>query len=162
MTSKAGALQTFVLPFPVAPLVCTCTGSAIRSLGVAPPELEVTPMHLLSEIARELCDELAEYACGQRTTFDLPLDVHGTAFQMRVWDALQAIGYGTTRTYAQLASMVDSPKACRAVGMANNRNPIMILIPCHRVIGAGGILRGFGGGIEVQRALLSIEGVELA
>lgn len=101
--------------------------------------------------------QLTEYFARQRTTFDLPLKVQGTPFQMKVWDALQQIPYGQTRSYADIAKMIDNPKACRAVGGANNKNPIMIIIPCHRVINANGTLGGFGCGTKVKEYLLALE-----
>ena len=91
-------------------------------------------------------------------SFDLPLDPRGTSFQRRVWAALTAIPWGETRTYAQIAAAVGSPRAVRAVGQANHRNPIPILIPCHRVVGADGTLTGYGGGLELKRKLLELEG----
>ena len=99
-----------------------------------------------------------EYLAGARRSFDLPLDPRGTSFQRRVWAALTAIPWGETRTYAQIAAAVGSPRAVRAVGQANHRNPIPILIPCHRVVGADGTLTGYGGGLELKRKLLELEG----
>lgn len=101
--------------------------------------------------------ELREYFCGLRTTFEVPIRMRGTEFQQKVWGALRAIPYGETCTYAQVAQMIGNPKACRAVGGANNRNPIMILIPCHRVVGADGSLVGFGGGLDAKKYLLELE-----
>jgi methylated-DNA-[protein]-cysteine S-methyltransferase len=89
--------------------------------------------------------------------FDLPLEPRGTEFQRRVWDSLRTIPYGDTMSYAELARRIDHPKAVRAVGAANGRNPLMIIVPCHRVIGADGSLTGFGGGIERKRWLLDHE-----
>ena len=105
--------------------------------------------------------QLREYFAGARRTFDLPLAPHGTAFQQRVWAALRAIPYGETRTYGELAAAIDSPNASRAVGMANHRNPIPIIIPCHRVIGANGTLTGYAGGLEIKRRLLALEGINI-
>ena len=101
--------------------------------------------------------QLQEYFRGDRKMFDLPLAPEGTDFQKRVWTALQTIPYGETRTYKQLASMANCPQGYRAVGMANNRNPLPILIPCHRVIGADGSMTGYTGGMELKRALLELE-----
>ncbi|RHR06829.1 methylated-DNA--[protein]-cysteine S-methyltransferase [Pseudoflavonifractor sp. AF19-9AC] len=105
--------------------------------------------------------ELLEYLAGERRDFDLPLHPRGTPFQRRVWQALEAIPYGQTRTYAQIAQAVDSPRGFRAVGMANHRNPIPIFIPCHRVVGSGGTLTGYAGGLELKKALLDLEGADL-
>lgn len=105
--------------------------------------------------------QLREYFAGARRTFDLPLAPHGTAFQQRVWAALRAIPYGETRTYGELAAAIGSPNASRAVGMANHRNPIPIIIPCHRVIGANGTLTGYAGGLEIKQKLLALEGINI-
>ena len=102
-------------------------------------------------------EELEEYFAGRRREFDLPLSPHGTPFQRQVWQALRTIPYGSTCTYGQLAAAVGNPRAARAVGMANHRNPLPILIPCHRVIGSTGSLTGYAGGVERKRLLLSIE-----
>ncbi|PJK14892.1 cysteine methyltransferase [Lysobacteraceae bacterium NML07-0707] len=109
---------------------------------------------LLSEAA----GQLAEYFAGKRREFNLPLAPQGTDFQQRVWQALRAIPYGQTRSYAQLATAIGQPKAMRAVGAANGRNPLSIVVPCHRVIGADGSLVGFGGGLPVKTFLLRLEG----
>lgn len=101
--------------------------------------------------------QLFEYLDGRRREFDLPLEAHGTDFQMKVWKALQEIPYGETRTYKDIAIRVGNEKACRAVGLANNRNPISILIPCHRVIGSNGKLVGYGGGLDIKEKLLNLE-----
>ena len=102
--------------------------------------------------------ELEEYFVGKRREFTLPLDLRGTDFQIACWRALLAIPYGETRTYAEIARAVGKPNAFRAVGMANNRNPIAIVVPCHRVIASDGTLCGYGGGLEVKRKLLQLEG----
>lgn len=110
-----------------------------------------TPVH------KKAFRQLDEYFAGARKEFDLPLSPQGTAFQMKVWRALTEIPYGETRTYGQIAALTGNPKASRAVGMANNRNPIAVFIPCHRVIGADGGLVGFGGGLDVKAYLLELE-----
>jgi O-6-methylguanine DNA methyltransferase len=105
----------------------------------------------------KLRQELAEYFDGKRTEFDVPLDLRGTPFQLRVWNALLAIPYGETRSYLDVARELRAPRAVRAVGAANGSNPIPILVPCHRVIASGGGLAGYGGGIELKRRLLALE-----
>lgn len=105
----------------------------------------------------EARSQLLEYFAGTRRAFDLPLSVHGSAFQERVWNALRGIPYGETRSYQQIAGLVGSGKAARAVGMANHRNPLPILIPCHRVVGKDGALVGYAGGLERKRYLLDLE-----
>jgi O-6-methylguanine DNA methyltransferase len=102
--------------------------------------------------------ELEEYFARKRREFSFPLDLRGTAFQQACWRALLAIPYGETRTYADIARAVGKPNAFRAVGMANNRNPIAIVVPCHRVIASDGTLCGYGGGLDVKRKLLELEG----
>jgi len=106
--------------------------------------------------------QLEEYFAGKRCEFDVPLDPQGTQFQRSVWKALLKIPYGETRSYKQIAQMVENPKGCRAVGMANNKNPIWIVIPCHRVIGADGSLTGYGGGLEMKQRLLELEKAGIA
>ncbi|MFU0831916.1 MAG: Methylated-DNA--protein-cysteine methyltransferase [Oscillospiraceae bacterium] len=101
--------------------------------------------------------EIQEYFIGKRKQFDLPLSPRGTEFQKRVWHALQSIPYGETRSYRQIAEQIGSPKAYRAVGMANNKNPIAILIPCHRVIGSDGSLIGYAAGLDIKSRLLALE-----
>lgn len=108
-------------------------------------------------LIKEAFKQIHEYVAGKRQMFDLPLLLEGTPFQIKVWQALLKIPYGKTCSYQQIAKTVGSPKAYRAVGMANNRNRIMIVIPCHRVIGADGKLVGYAGGIEMKKALLEIE-----
>ena len=108
-------------------------------------------------LIKEAYQQLSEYLKGERKEFDLPLNPKGTDFQKRVWRALCNIPYGETRSYKQIAKAVGNSKAVRAVGMANNRNPITIVVPCHRVIGADGKLVGYGGGLEMKEFLLRIE-----
>jgi methylated-DNA-[protein]-cysteine S-methyltransferase len=105
-------------------------------------------------------DQLAAYFAGQLTEFDLPLAPAGTQFQQTVWAALQQIPYGQTWSYGQLASKIGNPAAVRAVGLANGRNPIAVIVPCHRVIGADGSLTGYGGGLDRKRFLLDLESAQ--
>jgi len=109
------------------------------------------------DIKDEAARQLVEYLAGTRQDFDVPLSPRGTEFQRAAWKALVSIPYGQTRTYKEIAEVIGSPKACRAVGLANNRNPIWIMIPCHRVIGANGKLVGYAAGLEVKERLLGIE-----
>ena len=115
---------------------------------------EATPHPVLDETERQL----RAYFAGERQDFDLPLDFRGTEFQRRVWHALLTIPFGETRSYRDIASQLGRPSATRAVGAANGRNPIPIVAPCHRVIGANGSLTGFGGGLENKAFLLDLEG----
>jgi methylated-DNA-[protein]-cysteine S-methyltransferase len=105
----------------------------------------------------EAIHQLDQYFAGERTVFDLPLALHGTPFQREVWAALRDIPYGETVSYGQLADRIGRPAAVRAVGLANGRNPVSIVVPCHRVVGAKGGLTGYGGGIERKRRLLEME-----
>ncbi|BBY05055.1 methylated-DNA--[protein]-cysteine S-methyltransferase [Mycobacterium noviomagense] len=102
-------------------------------------------------------EQLQAYFAGQRTAFDLQLDLRGSQFQRRVWEALLTIPYGETRSYGEIAEQIGAPGAARAVGLANGRNPIAIIVPCHRVIGSSGGLTGYGGGLDRKRALLELE-----
>ncbi len=106
----------------------------------------------------EVIAQLDEYFAGRRTEFDLPMTLIGTDFQRRVWEQLRRIPYGETITYGELARRLGNPAAVRAVGLANGRNPIGIIVPCHRVVGSTGDLTGYGGGIEKKRWLLTFEG----
>ncbi len=101
--------------------------------------------------------QLSEYALGKRRDFDLPLSPKGTEFQKKVWEELQKIPYGDTISYQELARRIGNPKACRAVGAANGKNPIPIIIPCHRVIGENGTLTGFGGGLALKETMINLE-----
>lgn len=108
-------------------------------------------------LIREAFSQVESYLSGRLKKFDLPLEMHGTDFQKEVWNALLSIPYGTTASYKDVALMIGNSKAVRAVGMANNRNPIAIIVPCHRVIGSDGSLVGYAGGMELKRTLLEIE-----
>lgn len=120
--------------------------------------LESTKSSLLSEA----CKQLDEYFVGKRKVFDLPIKYpHGTVFQHTVWDALRTIPYGTTCSYEDIAQVIGNPKAVRAIGQANTRNPLLLLVPCHRVINKSGTIGGFGCGVEVKRRLLELEGVSI-
>lgn len=101
--------------------------------------------------------EITEYLKGERTSFDVAYELEGTEFQKKVWEELTKIPYGETRTYKEIAVAIGNPNACRAVGMANNKNPLMMIVPCHRVIGANGKLVGYGGGLAMKRELLAME-----
>ena len=108
-------------------------------------------------LLKEAIKQLNEYLDGKRTLFDLPLEPKGTEFQKKVWNALKEIPYGETRSYGEIAKIIGNEKASRAVGMANNKNPIAIIVPCHRVIGANGKLVGYAGGLDIKEKLLKLE-----
>jgi methylated-DNA-[protein]-cysteine S-methyltransferase len=110
-----------------------------------------------SPLIKQTINQLEEYFEGKRKSFDLPFEPKGTEFQKLVWNELLKIPYGETCSYGEIAKRIGNPKASRAIGMANNRNPISIIIPCHRVIGASGKLVGYGGGIDIKEKLLNLE-----
>ncbi len=112
-------------------------------------------------LVKKTYSELQEYLNGKRKNFDIPIKLNGTQFQKRVWQALTSIPYGKIVTYKDIANLIGNKNAQRAVGMANNKNPIVIIIPCHRVIGANRNLTGYSGGLEVKKKLLKIEGIKL-
>lgn len=112
-------------------------------------------------LIRECFNQLKEYFQGTRREFTIPIEAEGSEFQKKVWKALLDIPYGQTRTYKEIAIAIGNEKACRAVGMANNRNPISIIIPCHRVIGANRKLVGYGGGLDIKEKLLNIEKIDI-
>lgn len=149
-------MSTRAIETPIGPLTLQADEAAVTAIRFgADGARDASPLLDAAEA------QLREYFAGARRTFDLPLAPHGTAFQQRVWAALRAIPYGETRTYGELAAAIDSPNAGRAVGMANHRNPIPIIIPCHRVIGANGTLTGYAGGLEIKRRLLALEGINI-
>lgn len=146
--------QYFNAPFGRLTLVES--DGAITALRRASPEEPAVPEEE-TPLLREAKKQLTEYFQRQRKIFTLPLSPKGTVFQRRVWDALLTIPYGETWSYLQLARAAGNPKACRAVGGANGKNPIMIIIPCHRVIAADGGLGGYTGGLHIKTALLELE-----
>jgi methylated-DNA-[protein]-cysteine S-methyltransferase len=142
---------------PVGTLVLEGRADALTKLRLpgayAAPPAQTRAPKAVADAARQL----DEYFGGRRTSFEVPLAVEGTAFQRAVWAELAEIPYGSTITYAELAARVGRPRACRAAGTANGANPIPIILPCHRVIATGGGLGGYGGGLEMKRALLDLE-----
>ena len=143
---------------PIGAIAITASETAITGICTAETSAdEQTAVCIETGLMKKAYSELMEYFSGKRHTFDLPLHLEGTDFQMQVWKALQEIPYGETRTYKEIAIKTGRPKACRAVGGACHHNPILIMIPCHRVIGADGSLTGFGGGIPVKKQLLALE-----
>lgn len=140
---------------PLGPMTVASDGTAVTHVlfGTHVLEGRAAP----SELTNRTANELQEYLAGKRTAFDIPLAPAGTEFQRAVWKALQNIPYGQTRSYADIAAVVGNPKATRAVGSANNRNPIAVLIPCHRVVGANGKLTGYAGGLALKQRLLDLE-----
>lgn len=125
----------------------------ILSIRRCDPEFPHTP----SPVTDLANSQLQEYFAGKRQIFDLPIKPKGTPFQLTLWHALREIPYGQTRTYGELAAAIGNPKASRAVGMACNRNPLLIVIPCHRIVGSNNTLTGYAGGLSMKRALLELE-----
>jgi len=143
---------------PVGMLRATTDGRSIVALTYDAPIVEaVTAPAPARELLDALQAQLAEYFAGRRTAFDIPLAPAGTSFQQRVWSALCTVRHGETASYSQIAHRVGSPAAVRAVGAANGRNPIAIVIPCHRIIGSNGTLTGYAGGLDRKRTLLALE-----
>ncbi len=138
---------------PIGFIKITANNEAINEVIFVENEEEDNP----NALTQEVTNQLMEYFEGKRKVFNLPLSPIGTSFQQAVWEALCSIPYGETRSYGEIAKMIGNPKASRAVGMANNLNPISIIIPCHRVIGASGKLVGYGGGINKKIYLLDLE-----
>lgn len=140
---------------PVGDLTLTEENGALTGLYFG--RLSLEGEEGLTALLEKASRQLEEYFAGKRKQFDLPLSLWGTEFQRQVWAALRDIPYGETRSYGQIAQAVGRPKAVRAVGMANHRNPISIIVPCHRVVGADGSLTGYGGGLENKKFLLALE-----
>jgi len=160
-----GELVHAHLDCPIGPLTLVADGGAITALLFDGhrhpwPAERMGPLVAADDepVLALAARQLTEYFAGQRITFDLPLAPRGSAFQQRVWQLLRSIPYGQTRSYGELAVELGDIRLARAVGAANGRNPISIVVPCHRVIGANGKLVGFGGGIERKEFLLRIEG----
>lgn len=152
-----GQQYAWVYHTEIGSITITVQGDSITAVRfgdcVTEQKREETPL------SHECAVQLDQYLLGQRREFHLPLAPRGTDFQQRVWAALRQIPYGETRSYKEVAAMAGCPLGCRAVGMANNRNPIAIIVPCHRVIGADGAMVGYGGGMPIKVRLLELEGI---
>ncbi|BBY31096.1 methylated-DNA--[protein]-cysteine S-methyltransferase [Mycolicibacterium sediminis] len=144
---------------PVGPLTLAGSNGRLRHLRMVDQTHEPSREGWVSDddAFADVVSQLEEYFAGRLVDFDVALDLPGTEFQQKVWSALLTIPLGDTRTYGQIADQIGSPGAFRAVGLANGRNPVGIIVPCHRVIGANGGLTGYGGGIEKKRHLLDME-----
>ncbi|KOS56872.1 methylated-DNA--[protein]-cysteine S-methyltransferase [Rhodococcus rhodochrous] len=149
-----------VVDSPIGPLTLVRTDGSLSGLYLAEHRHRPGP-HAFGDVAatgfEEIIEQLDEYFAGRRTEFTVPLELHGTPFQRRVWQALQSVPYGTVCTYTELAAAVGHPTAVRAVAAANGRNPVSIVVPCHRVIGRDGTLTGYAGGLDRKRYLLDRE-----
>jgi methylated-DNA-[protein]-cysteine S-methyltransferase len=146
---------------PVGPLILAVSDRGLMRLEfdreTFPPKNFKANWTESQQATRDYVRELDEYFAGERRQFTLALDLRGTDFQLKCWRALLQIPYGETRTYADIAGTVGQPRGFRAVGLANNRNPIAIIVPCHRVIASDGSLCGYGGGLDIKRKLLDLE-----
>lgn len=146
------------VPFAIGKLtIMEKNGKIVRIKPNRPPEPAIHAVEKETSLIAEAVSQLSAYFEGRLKTFDLPLDMSGTPFQMKTWEALKTIPYGETRSYGDIARQIGQPKACRAVGMANHNNPVAIVVPCHRVIGSDGSLTGYGGGLPIKRQLLDLE-----
>src|SRR5215510_12582719 len=161
--SPATARATHALvPSPIGPLTLVCADGALTGLHME-GERHRPPVESLGErdesvpLFVEAAHQLAGYFAGRLIDFDLPIRLHGTPFQQRVWAALADIPYGETVSYGELAAQIGQPTAARAVGLANGRNPVAVIVPCHRVVGSTGSLVGYGGGLDRKRYLLRLE-----
>jgi len=153
------------MPSPVGVLTLVASEQGLAAVLWPKDDPRRVPLPIAAEdphhsVLTEAARQLGDYFAGTRSVFDLPLDFHGTAFQKRVWQALLTIPFGQTRSYGHIAHQIGHPTASRAVGAANGRNPISIVTPCHRVIGANGQLTGFAGGLKVKAWLLTLEGID--
>lgn len=168
---KRSAIFYDEMDSPLGPLTIVCSDLGVCLIDFGSIEKTLTTINIwlkknLIKSELSLCPEkvkpvitqLTQYFEGKRIQFDIPIDLIGTKFQCLVWDALTKIKYGETKSYKQIAKEIGAPKAVRAIGGANNKNPIPIIIPCHRVIGSNGALVGYGGGVDKKEILLEIEG----
>lgn len=164
-------MQSICLTTPIGTLCIEETNDAISAVNIINKECSKTcivktsslepvkdsSLKAISSLLMQTCKELSEYFEGKRKTFSVPIAPNGTEFQKKVWEQLRTIPYGQTRTYGEIAEAIENAKASRAVGGANNKNNILILIPCHRVIGKNGSLVGFACGLEIKQKLLELE-----
>lgn len=155
------SMQQVIMPSPIGDITIQSTSKGVSYVGFYPVvamQTEVVDEHTLTPIL--ICiSELNEYFNGDRTRFTVPLDTQGTHFQRQVWRALMDVEFGQSKSYQDIALAINNPKAVRAVGAANGKNPISIIVPCHRIIGANGKLTGYAGGLERKEWLLKHEGL---
>ena len=154
----ATSSSTSTVPSPLGPVVLTGSDDGLASLSFGPDAAENAVGHARDDGAfRQVAEQLEQWFAGERRDFDVPLALVGTPFQVRVWELLCQVPYGTTTSYGALAAELGSPGASRAVGAANGRNRIGLIVPCHRVIGSDGTLTGYAGGLPTKRWLLAHE-----
>lgn len=160
MTAKTTEPGTLLVDSPVGPLLLHATTDGVSGLSLDGTRMSRVRVDTTREATAHLDalgSQLDEYFDGRRSAFDVALALDGTPFQREVWDGLRAIPYGETVSYGELAERIGRPGAQRAVGLANGQNPVAIVVPCHRVIGADGSLTGYGGGLDRKRFLLALE-----
>lgn len=149
-----------IIPSPIGPMMLVADDDGLRELRFELDYRPQTPLdswvHAPDKLA-QVRTQLEEYFAGERVEFDLKLNMQGTDFQKDVWQALVTIPYGVTTSYGEISQRINRPKASRAVGAANGRNPVPVIVPCHRVIGSNGSLTGFGGGLAAKQWLLELE-----
>jgi methylated-DNA-[protein]-cysteine S-methyltransferase len=152
-------LQSRTIDSPIGPLALAGRGQVLTNLRMVDQTYEPDRTNWVPDDRAfpDAVEQLEAYFAGERTDFDLELSLAGSEFQRRVWQALLTIPYGETRSYGEIAEQIGASGAARAVGLANGRNPIAIIVPCHRVIGASGSLTGYGGGLERKQSLLELE-----
>jgi methylated-DNA-[protein]-cysteine S-methyltransferase len=158
--------NTLSIDSPLGPITLAVSGHGLCGLwfdeqrhGPSPQQVRHWPRNPGDALLQQAADQVTAYLAGQRSQFDLPLDLsHGTDFQQAVWQALLTVPCGQHQSYGQLAARLNRPSAVRAVGAAVGRNPVSIIVPCHRILGAGGQLRGYAGGLWRKQALLTLEG----
>ncbi|MFI7481342.1 methylated-DNA--[protein]-cysteine S-methyltransferase [Kocuria sp. M1R5S2] len=163
-TSTAARRRHAVVDSPIGPLALVEEDGALTALSVEGARQGPVPASFGErddDVLPHVREQLHEYFAGRLQEFDADIVLHGTAFQVRVWNALAGIPYGTTGTYGQIARSIGVPRAAQAVGAANGRNPVSLLVPCHRIIGADGRLTGYAGGMERKEFLLRLEGALL-
>jgi len=163
VTLRSACTAQTTIASPLGPLLLARTERGLAGVWFEgqkdhPGELDA-PEQPNDPMLRAAAAQLDAYFSGRRTRFDVPLDLHGTPFQRSVWHALLGIGSGSTRSYGDIARQVGSPLAVRAVGSAIGKNPVSVIVPCHRVVGSTGALTGYAGGVERKRALLVLEGI---
>lgn len=156
------AFHSLTFDSPLGAMLATASDTGVRGLyfggqKYCPPVVASRSPGEVHPVLARLQEEVREYFAGERTAFDLPLDLHGTPFQRQVWQALLAIPYGSRLSYGHLSVQIGAPRAVRAVGAAVGRNPVSILVPCHRVVGMDGSLTGYAGGLDRKQALLRLE-----
>lgn len=144
-------------PFPWGFLEIGCEGNTVISMKRTEKPEQPEKEQVRTALTDLVYGQVTEYLQGRRSAFTFPFELRGTEFQKRVWQELCKIPYGETRTYGEIAAAIGNPQAARAVGMANNKNPLIIVVPCHRVIGANGKLVGYAGGLDMKRDLLRLE-----